>query len=194
MPRDHHLILWTLLLLVASGRLANASEPVEIARTWHPGLSDRELAIGRWFSHLTFLQDRSAEHWAEWHDDGEQLGLTSLRYQLAFGGYGCAAMAAKTPAYREIVSRQLLDLCERMIDVRVWHYVTHYWEYGEGPPDPCRYENVMYTGHLTQLMGLYELLSGDLRYSERGWDFVWHDGRKIHYDFQRAVGRMHFDG
>lgn len=84
---------------------------------WGEGLSDRELAIQRWFAHLTFLQERSAEHWAEWHDDGKQLGITSLRYQLAFGGYGCAAMAAKTPAYREIVSKQLLDLCERMIDV-----------------------------------------------------------------------------
>jgi len=158
---------------------------------WGEGLSDRELAIQRWFSHLTFLQDRSAEHWAEWHDDGKQLGITSLRYQMAFGGYGCAVMAAKTPAYREIVGQQLLDLCERMIDLRAWYYVTHYWEYGEGPPDPCRYENVMYTGHLTQLMGLYELLTGDMRYSERGWDFVWRDGRKVHYDLKQAVERLH---
>jgi len=31
-------------------------------RIWREGLSDRELAIQRWFSHLTFLQDRSAEN------------------------------------------------------------------------------------------------------------------------------------
>lgn len=160
-------------------------------RTWNAGLSERELAIQRWFSSLTFLQDRSAQPWAQWHDDGQQLGITSLRYQLAFAGYGAAALAAKTPAYRELVQRQLLDLCERMIDVRVWAYVTHYWKYGAAPPDPCRFENVMYTGHLTQLMGLYELLTGDLRYSERGWDFTWRDGRKTAYDLERAIRRLH---
>ena len=34
------------------------------------GLSDRELAIQRWFSHLTFRSDRSATPWPEWFDDG----------------------------------------------------------------------------------------------------------------------------
>ena len=32
MPRIHHLILWTLVLLVAPGRLASAGQPVDIAR------------------------------------------------------------------------------------------------------------------------------------------------------------------
>ena len=158
---------------------------------WSAGLSDRELAIQRWFSALTFQADRRADPWPEWHDDGKQLDVTSLRYQLAFCGYGCAAMAARTPAYRELVQRQLLDLCERMIDVRVWYFVTKYWQYGDGPPDPCRYENVMYTGHLTQLMCLYEHLTGDGRYSTAGWDFVWRDGRKIHYRLERAIERLY---
>jgi len=160
------------------------------AAGWRAGLTDRELMISRWFSQLTFMQDRSSQPWPEWHDDGEQLGTTSLRYQLAFAGYGCAAMAAQTPAYRELVQRQLGDLCERMIDVRVWSYITHYWKYGDDPPDPCRYENVMYTGHLTQLMCLYELLTGDQRYAEAGWDFVGSDGRKTHYDLRQAIERL----
>jgi hypothetical protein len=158
---------------------------------WQDGLTDRELAIGRWFSQLTFLQDRTVRPWPHWHNDGKQLGVTSLRYQLAFAGYGCAAMAAQTPAYRELAERQLGDLCERMIDVPVWEYVTHYWKYGDGPPDPCLSENVMYTGHLTQLMCLYELLSGDRRYSDTGWDFVWRDGRKVHYNLRQAIERLH---
>ena len=45
------------------------------------GLTDRELMIHRWFSQLTFLQDRSRNPWPEWHDDGEQLGITSLWYR-----------------------------------------------------------------------------------------------------------------
>ena len=158
---------------------------------WQEGLTDRELAISRWFSHLTFLQDRTASSWTHWQYDGPQLGVSSLRYQLAFAGYGCAAMAARTPAYRDLVQRQLEDLCERMIDRRVWDYVTVYWNYGDGPPDPCLYENVMYTGHLTQLMCLYELLTGDARYSETGWDFVWSDGRKVPYNLRQAIERLH---
>ena len=178
--------LGSLLLLAATA----VCQP-QAAVHWDEGLSDRELALGRWFSQLTFLQDCAAHPWPQWHDDKQQLGITSLRYQLAFAGYGCAAMAAKTPAYRELVGRQLLDLCQRMIDLRVWQYVGHYWKYGDAPPDPCLFENVMYTGHLTQLMCLYELLSGDFRYSTSGWDFVWRDGRKTHYDLRAAIERLH---
>ncbi len=174
------------LLLFAAPPCRSAEAPA-----WNEGLTDRELAIGRWFSHLTFLQDRARKPWPEWYDDGKQLGVTGFRYQLAFAGYGCAAMAGKTPAYRELAAKQLRDLCERMIDVRVWDYATHYWKYGGGPPDPCLYENVMYTGHLTQLMCLYELMTGDSRYSDTGWDFVWRDGRKVHYTLRQAIERLH---
>ncbi len=77
--------------------------PVRLYRAaGKPGLSDRELALARWFSALTFMQDRTAMLWLEWHDDGRQLGTTSLRYQVAFSDYGCAALAAKTPAYHEL--------------------------------------------------------------------------------------------
>jgi hypothetical protein len=165
-----------------------ATEP---APAWDPGLSDRELAISRWFSQLTYLQDRASQPWPRWHDDGKQLGITGLRYQLAFAGYGCAAMAARTPAYRQLAAQQLGDLCERLIDARVWYYVTRYWKYGDEPPDPCRYENVMYTGHLTHLMCLYELLTGDTRYSDAGWDFAAWDGRRLHYTLRQAVERLH---
>lgn len=160
--------------------------PASGETTWSPGLSDRELAIQRWFSHLTYQQGHGAA-WEGWHDDGSQLGVTAFRYQLAFCAYGCVAMAAKTPAYRDLLQRQLLDLCERMIDRRTWFWTPHYWDYGDDPPDPCKYENVMYTGHLTQMMCLYELITGDKRYSEEGWDFVWTDGRKTHYTLEKAV-------
>jgi hypothetical protein len=38
---------------------AAANEPSH----WREGLTDRELALSRWFSQLTFLQDRSAKPW-----------------------------------------------------------------------------------------------------------------------------------
>jgi hypothetical protein len=181
-------LLAVLTLLGWPCGLATAAAPTA---DWQPELSDRELAIGRWFSQLTCLQERATQPWPEWHDDGKQLGITSLRYQLAFAGYGCAALAARTPAYRELAARQLGDLCERLIDSRVWFYVPLYWRYGADFPDPCRYENVMYTGHLTHLMCLYELLTGDTRYSDAGWDFVARDGRRLHYTLRQAIERLH---
>lgn len=159
--------------------------------TWSPGLTDRELALQRWFSYLTFMQGHDTAPWTDWYDDGNQLDVTAFRYQFAFCGYGCAAMAAKTPAYRELIEDQLYDLCERMIDRRTWFWVTHYWDYGDGPPDPCQYENVMYTGHLTQLMCLYELMTGDMRYSNTGWDFTWEDGRAVHYTLEKAIAGLY---
>lgn len=172
--------------------LASLTGTVSCEETvWKDGLSNRELAIQRWFSHLTFMQGHETNPWAGWYDDGKQLDVTAFRYQFAFSGYGCVAMAARTPAYRELLARQLLDLCERMIDRRSWFYVTHHWNYGTEPPDPCRYENVMYTGHLTQLMCLYELMTGDMRYSDSGWDFVWDDGRKVHYTLEKAIRGLH---
>lgn len=174
------------------GAIALAYVPLRAETpTRRQGLSDRELAIQRWFSSITFLQDRQQKKWPVWYEDNDQLGITSFRYQIAFAGYGCAAMAAKTPAYHELVQKQLDDLCRRLIDVRTWYYVTVYWNYGSDPPDPCRYDNVMYTGHLAELMCLGELLTGDRRYSESGWDFVWRDGRKTHYTLGKAVQRLH---
>lgn len=158
---------------------------------WKKGLSDKALAMQRGFSEITFMADRSAKKWKGWHDDRKQFGLTAFRYQLAFAGYGCTAAAAETPAYRELIEKQLHDLCERIIDVRTWPYITSYWKFGDLPPDPCRYENVMYTGHLTHLMCLYEHMIGDHRYSEKGWDFTWKDGRKTDYTLKKAIERMH---
>lgn len=172
------------LTLILSAALLHC--PASGETTWEPGLSDRELAIQRWFSHLTWQQGHEAP-WEGWHDDGSQLGVTAFRYQFAFCAYGCVAMAAKTPAYRDLLQRQLLDLCERMIDRRTWFWTPRYWDYGDDPPDPSKDENVMYTGHLTQMMCLYELMTGDRRYSEEGWDFVWTDGRKTHYTLEKAV-------
>ena len=155
------------------------------------GLTDKQLAIQRWFSYLTFMQDRNEKSWKEFYDDGNQIDVTAFRYQLAFCSYGCAAMAGQTPAYRQLIEKQMFDLCQRMIDYRCWPYVTKYWDYRKGAVDPAKYENVMYTAHLTQMMCLYEHFTGDMVYSEKGWDFVDAKGRKTHYNLEKAIQRLH---
>ncbi len=62
-----------------------------------------------------------------------------------------------------------------------------YWGRKPWAPDPCFRENVMYTGHLLQLLALYETLTGDTRYWTDGWDFVWTDGRRVQYTVRRLI-------
>ena len=52
----------------------------------------------------------------------------------------------------------------------------------------------MYTGHLLQLLAFYELFTGDKRYHRcgGGWDFVWRDGRKVHYDVEKLISTTVF--
>lgn len=154
------------------------------------GLTLKQLAMQRWFSNLTFLNKKD-DRWYGWFYEDGQLGLTSLRYHLAFLGYACAAMAAKTPAYREVGQKQLDDIIQRMIDKRVWDFVKTYWKNSPHFPDPVVYENIMYSGHLAQLIGLYEGLSGDYKYSEEGFDFVWDENTKIHYTFELLVKKFY---
>ena len=54
-------------------------------------------------------------------------------------------------------------------------------------PDPCYRENVMYTGHLLQLLALYEWFTHDRRYWDAGFDFVWNPQQKVHYTAQRLI-------
>ncbi len=63
-----------------------------------------------------------------------------------------------------------------MLSTRVWSYVDMFAEFRAQPtwPDPVAYKNIMYSGHLAQLLALYEALSGDINtYSVTGWNFTW---------------------
>jgi hypothetical protein len=45
----------------------------------------------------------------------------------------------------------------------------------------------MYTGHLLQLMALYETFTGDRRYWTNGFDFVWNEKKRVHYDLKKLI-------
>ena len=93
------------------------------------------------------------------------------------------------PGETNTVARVLSNCIGRYLGSDVWCYSQSksYWGREPWAPDPCRRENVMYTGHLLQMLALYELFSGDMRYWTEGFDFVWRDGRKVHYDVQKLI-------
>jgi hypothetical protein len=45
----------------------------------------------------------------------------------------------------------------------------------------------MYTGHLLQLLALYETFTGDGRYWKEGFDFVWDGKRRVHYTVRKLI-------
>ena len=45
----------------------------------------------------------------------------------------------------------------------------------------------MYTGHLLQLLALYEAFTHDTKYWTEGFDFVWDETKSIHYDVQKLI-------
>ena len=113
---------------------------------------------------------------------GKQYGLYSIRYQAAFAAYAAAALGMRTPAYPALTGRILESLIDHVIDRGSWGYIGTYWKKQPTFPDPCAYENVMFTGHLLQMMALHEAMTGDSRYRTEGVDLVWNDKHRFHYD------------
>jgi len=178
-------------MLFASGAAALDVKVKDPAGTENAdGLTDKQLAIQRWFAELTFLNTKG-DGWNMWYRDDKQLGLDSYRYSLAFMAYAAGAMVYKTPAYTEVTEKILDDSFQRMIDRRVWDFIKVYWDDDPHFPDPVAYENIMYSGHVAQILSLYESISGKMKYSKKGWVFAWDDDTIIHYTGARLMQAMY---
>ena len=132
----------------------------------------------------------AADEKAWWDIGGSQHGIFAKRYNIAFAGYAAAALGLRGDEDAKPTVVRILGNCiGRYLKRDVWAYSQskNYW--GEKPwaPDPCYRENVMYTGHLLQLLALYERFSGDERYWREGFDFVWDAKRKVHYDVRKLI-------
>lgn len=152
-------------------------------------LCEDEHAALRWLDRVTGpLPANEERDW--WSIGGTQHGILSKRYHIAFCGYAAAAVGMRGGANESnIVARILSNCIGRFLGNDVWCYSQSkdYWGLKPWAPDPCYRENVMYTGHLLQLLALYELFTGDARYWTEGFDFVWKDDRRVHYDVRKLI-------
>ena len=153
-----------------------------------PFSADEQSAL-HWLDYVTGpLPPEEEKNW--WDIGGTQHGLFAKRYNIAFCGYAGAALGVRGGATEREIAGRILGRCiERYIRRDVWAYSQSksYWGRKPWAPDPCFRENVMYTGHLLQLLALYESLTGDTRHWTDGWDFVWTDGHRVHYTVQRLI-------
>lgn len=141
-------------------------------------LDDRALG------HLRHIVNLSRQKPGDWSDmgpyDPSQEGDDAYRYQLAYMAYTLGLVQYHhTPAYRELWRDTTARLIEKMMRWEVWGY----WELtsrgskvldpdmtelGDGWIDPVMRQNVMYSGHLVMMVGLYEMLYRDGRYDRPG--------------------------
>ena len=158
-----------------------------------PLAEDERMALD-WLKFVTGpLSPADEKAW--WDIGGRQFGVFAKRYHIAFAGYAAAALglretgdAAETRERRKRVGRIIGRCIVRYLQPEIWAYSQSksYWGRKPWAPDPCYRENVMYTGHLLQLLALYERFTGDKRYWKEGFDFVWKD-RRVHYDVKKLI-------
>jgi hypothetical protein len=142
------------------------------------GLTEKQLAIQRWFAQLTYLPnqidlkkrekerkrqaataaaaDDDDDEWKGWGEAVKDIhcdGNTCIRYEISGLFYGVAILATKTPAYRQVTSAIMFNAIERMISKTVWEYIEIFDDFKSQPsyPDPVAYKNIMYSGHLAQV-------------------------------------------
>jgi hypothetical protein len=118
----------------------------------------------------------------------EQYLLSALRYQLNYTCYALAmAQYTRTPAFTGYLAEAQANLIEKMCDKRVWGYWAHECliGYQRWNPDPIVFANVMYTGFFGVMLGLYETLNDDRRFSQPGaLTLRWSKDTQYEYDFR----------
>lgn len=160
-----------------------ASSPEPTPPAWWespPPLTDGELNYAQYLSSVTWQLPR--ERWSEqWNVGGSQYGVFSVRYQAAFAGYAFTALGMRLPACPALAGAGLRNAIDHLLERRAWAYVSGYWKDKPWFPDPVAEENIMYSGHLLQLVALYEAMTGDDRYRNQGFDLVWDEKTRFHY-------------
>jgi Linalool dehydratase/isomerase len=148
-------------------------------------LDDKQLG------HLRFIANVADQKFNDWSkmDSSEagQGGFDAYRYQLAMMSYATnLANYHYTPAYRELHQRTTDRLIAKMLRFDVWSF----WEQvsqgakmfdpdlvklSEGWRDPVIKQNIMYSGHLMQMVATYAMLYDSDKYERPGAITFVHD-------------------
>ncbi len=134
-----------------------------------------------------------------------QLGFSSYRYSIAFISYFLSIeQFHKIPACTEIIQPIFDRMINKMLEKQVWSYWANtsmgfplfeptLWFAYPSARDPVSKKNIMYSGHLTHMIGLYEKLYRDLKWSEEGSIvFAWSDTEKYIYS-HRSLQQCLYD-
>lgn len=156
----------------------------------YPALSTEQMGHVRHMINLANQLDGDFSLMGEM-DPVYYMSFHAYQFQIAFAAYALAsAHYHYTPAHRDLYQKASARLVKRMIYKDVWDYWAHTSKFdltdrtetedgGEvmvnyseddwyGWIDPNIKKNIMYSGHLLQMVGLHEMLFDDHRYDESG--------------------------
>ncbi|MGH2796058.1 MAG: hypothetical protein ACRDKG_17340 [Actinomycetota bacterium] len=167
--------------------------PAEVGATppLGPELSTEDLASQRYLLDLALQPvDRF---------DGftfiDQFQTAAVRYQINFSQYALAlAQYTRTPAFHGYLSEAQRRLIAKMQDLRVWKYwrLENLWGNLDPDPDPIPKDNIMLSGYLGLMIGLYESNTGDDSYDAPGSIvFRWNGRKSFRYDHPSIVGAVY---
>jgi hypothetical protein len=207
MARSTRLIFLVAIVVLFPGMADVAfSGSLPVKAEDYPSLAAKELG------HVQFLVKLAQQPPGDWSYMGGQEegqgGMEAYRYQLGYMAYALAiAQYHKTPAYREMYQKALDNLIQKMIRRDVWNY----WENtskgftttdppqrgrGLGWIDPVVEKNIMYSGHLINMVELYQMLYRDDRYDKpKSITFRWNLIDKLkslfEYDGNKLADVLH---
>jgi len=183
------LAMVAILLLSISAAATDPGCPVDPSA--YPVIGPEEMAQLRWTLKLASqpLDDFSNLEGAN------QFGMQAYRYQIAFMTYALALeQYHKLPAFRELLQPAMDRFIEKMVQKPVWEF----WAgVSQGVPtlepkrdrpypevhDPVGDINIMYSGHLGHMIGLYEMFYRDFHWDQPGSIvFAWSEDEKYVYD------------
>jgi Linalool dehydratase/isomerase len=133
------------------------------------------------------------------------VSFDAYQFQLAFMSYALATVQVQwTPAYRELFRDTQRRLIEKFLLPASWQQVwlptladphfNRYLDLSRDWRDPVREKNIMYSGHLLQMIGLYETLYADRRFSRPGamvFEMHGQDGFRHVYDTSMIAELIH---
>jgi hypothetical protein len=207
MARSTRLICLAAIVALSPGlvHLAFSGSAPVIAEVY-PSLSIKELG------HVQFLVKLAQQPPGDWsymggREEGQE-GMEAYRYQLGYMAYALAfAQYHKTPAYRELYQKALDNLIQKMVRKDVWYYwentskgftVTDPPQRGRGLGwiDPVVEKNIMYSGHLINMVELYQMLYRDDKYDKpKSITFRWNLFEKLRnifeYDGNKLAAVLH---
>jgi hypothetical protein len=166
----------------------------------YPGMGREEAGQLR---HFLAIADGPIPDFSSIRAD-DQLGDTAFRYSLAFMTYFLALeQYYKLPACPELIQPRMDRLIQKMVERPVWEYWARV---SQGVPsleprlnrpypeqhDPVADQNIMFSGHLGHMIGLYEMLYRDFKWDRPGSIvFVWNDTEQYSYDHHSLVKVLH---
>lgn len=174
----------------------------QVPNKLHPLIRSDIQAIGElpnntdWL-HLKYILDRALQP-VESFDGYTAIDpyLTSaLRYQLNFSQYALALYQySHTPAFRGYLSEGQRNLIDKMMDKKVWKYwsAENKWGNLDKNPDPVARDNIMYSGYLGCMIGMYETMHPDQPYSKPdSLSLKWNEETHFNYDFNSLNGAIY---